>query len=57
MFYNTKTTGNRDILHFYVKHMGLNIKNAIDHTNSNTTEIWHGTIKLTSRQTPYDSKL
>ena len=54
---NAKTAGNRDIPYLCTKYIGPNVKNTIDLTNSNTTEIWHGAPKPTSRPTFYDLKL
>jgi len=36
---NAKNAGSGDIPHLHVEYIGLNIKNTIDYTNSNTTEI------------------
>ena len=37
--------------------MGLNVKNVMDLTRSNTIETWYGIAKKISRPTPFDSKL
>jgi len=56
VYHSAKTAGSRVTQHFCAEFKGLNVSNAIGHTNQNTTENLDGATRLTPRLTCQDWK-